>query len=318
MHLQTHRSIRPFDSCSTPLDPSWGTRKYSREEPVTALRSPVVGRRRLGIELRRIREDAGLTIEQVAEAIGCSVSKISRIESANVTPAPRDVREMLELYKIRGVQLDSLVQVAREARERSWWHAYRDARADQATYVDFEVAVTSMLTYQMSLVPGLLQTEEYARAAIAALRPEMNAEDIERQVELRMARQSLLDREDAPTLSAILDEAVLCRVIGGSKTMAEQLRRLGEAAVSPRIELQILPFAAGAHGGMDGAFTILGFAGQVHPDIVHLENLTSDVYLQRPDEIRPYRSMFDRLSKASLSPDHTPAILAGTAKLSSG
>lgn len=276
--------------------------------------SPTIRRRRVAMELRRLREEAGLTIERVAEALECSDSKVSRIETANVNATPRDVRDMLELYGVVGTQQDALVHMAREARKKGWWHKYRDYQADQASYVGLEVAADSIRIYSALVVPGLLQIEAYARAVIRALMPDASPEEIEHRLELRMARQPLLTEADPPSLWAILDEAALCRQVGGPGVMREQLNHLAEQGQLPNVTLQVLPYTAGQHAGMDGAFDILGFEEPADPDVVHLENFTSQLYLERPDEVRRYSLVFDHLRALALGPDDSSAYLAELAK----
>jgi transcriptional regulator with XRE-family HTH domain len=283
-------------------------------ELVPARPSPTIRRRRLAIELRRLREEAGLTIERVAEALECSDSKVSRVETAHVNPSPRDVRDMLELYGVDAAQRDALVQLAREARQKGWWHKYRDYEADQASYVGLEVAADSIYMYAAQVLPGLLQITEYARAVIRALMPDASPEEIEHRLELRIARQPLLTESDPPTLWAILDEAVLDRMVGGPGIMREQLNHLTEQAQLPNVTLQVLPYAAGQHAGMDGAFDILGFEEPGDPDVVHIENFTSQLYLERPDEVRRYLLVFDHLRALALGPDPSIAYLAELAK----
>ncbi len=265
------------------------------------------------MELRRFREAAGLTIEQVAERLECSHSKISRIETAHVSATPRDVRDMLEIYGVSGDQREALIQIAREARQRGWWHAYGDVIKESA-YVGLEVAAASIRSYGVILVPGLLQTTEYARAVARAVRPDLRPEQIERQVELRMARQAILTQDDPPALWAVVDEAVLRRSVGEHGVMGEQLRRLIEAAELPTVTLQVLPSAAGEHAGMDGAFTILSFPESADRDVVYLENATSDLYLESTEEIRRYTLLFDHLRAAALSPDDSTALLTKLVK----
>src|SRR5215216_5098427 len=201
-------------------------------------RTPTIRRRRLAAELRRLREAAGLTIDQVAEALECSSSKISRIETEQVSATPRDVRDMLSLYGVEGQQRDALLQVSREARQKGWWFQYRDL--PEATLVGLEAAASSLRIWEPIRIPALFQTREYARASLRAVRPTLNAEDIERRVELRLARQGLLVHDNPPELWAVLDEAALQRPVGGHDVMANQLKRLIEAAELPNVTLQLL------------------------------------------------------------------------------
>ncbi|HEX6676308.1 MAG TPA: helix-turn-helix transcriptional regulator [Actinomycetes bacterium] len=270
---------------------------------------PTVRRRRLGAELRRLREEAGLTIERVAKSMECSDSKISRIENGQVGATPRDVRDMLELYEVPAPQRDALIEIAREARQKGWWHAYRDLSVVVPASIGLEDTATAMRMYAALLVPGLLQTRDYASAVLRALQPGLDAEEFERWVDLRIRRQSLLEREDAPALWAILDEAALRRPVGGTRVMAEQLRRLGEAAERPNVTLQVLPFGAGEHAGMDGGFTIFGFSRSADSDVVHLDNTTGDLYLENAEEIRRYNEVFEQLRAAALGPAESRAMV---------
>jgi transcriptional regulator with XRE-family HTH domain len=281
---------------------------------VPARPSPTIRHRRLAMELRRLREEAGLTIERVAEALECSDSKVSRIETGHVNATPRDVRDMLELYGVAGGQRDLLIQLAREARQKGWWHKYRDYQADQAGYVGLEVGADSIWEYGALVIPGLLQTKEYAEAVIRALMPDASAEEIAHRLELRMARQPLLTEADPPSLWAVLDEAALRRLVGDAGVMREQLTHLAEEGQLPNVTLQVLPYTAGQHAGMDGAFDILRFEERADLDVVHLENFTSQLYLERPEEVRRYFLVFDHLRALALGPDDSRAFLTDLAK----
>jgi transcriptional regulator with XRE-family HTH domain len=279
----------------------------------TARHGPTVRRRRLGAELRRLREESGLTIERVAKSLECSDSKISRIENGQVGASPRDVRDMLELYEVDAQQRDALIEIAREARQKGWWHAYRDVPVVPAS-IGLEEGATALRMYAALLVPGLLQTRDYAIAVLRALQPGLDAEQFERWVDLRLRRQSLLDRAGAPALWTILDEAVLRRPVGGAEVMRDQLRRLAEASERPNVTLQVLPFAAGEHAGMDGGFTIFGFSRSADSDVVHLDNSSGDLYLEDPEEIRRYNEVFDQLKTAALRPDDSLALVVGLSR----
>jgi hypothetical protein len=279
---------------------------------VAARRSPTVQRRRLGIELRHLREQAGKTIDEVARALECSDSKVSRIETGQVSATPRDVRDLLDLYRISGEQREALVQVARQARQKGWWQAYGDTPV--VPLVGLEAAASTIHAYEVLCVPGLLQTMDYARAVTRATRPDLPAGQVERWLELRMARQDLLTQEDPPELGAVLDESVLQRPVGGRRAMRAQLLRLVEAQALPAVNLRVLPFAAGEHAGMSGAFTIFGFSEPSDPDVVYLEHTRSDLYLEGADEVHRYAEAFDRLRAAALDPDGTVALLVRLAK----
>jgi transcriptional regulator with XRE-family HTH domain len=263
--------------------------------------SPTVRRRRLAAELRRLRDQAQLTIDDVAEKLKCSASKISRIETGHVGVSTKDARELLRLYGLPDDQVEALVQLAREARRKGWWHAYQEAFT--GAFVGLEAEASSLRAYQALLVPGLLQTEDYTRAVIRAARPDATAAQIEKRVQARLARQQLLTEADPPQYWAVIDEAVLCRSVGGPRVMLAQLNWLVDRAALPHVTIQVLPFSAGAHAGMEGPFLILGFPEQADPDVVYVDNTTAGIYLEDPAEILRYTLMFDHLRAAALGPD---------------
>lgn len=265
----------------------------------------MIKRRRLTAELRRFREAAGLTIDKVAEALEVSSSKISRIENGQVNATPRDVRDMLTLYGVEGQQLDALVQLSREARQKGWWYQYRNL--PDATLVGLEVAASAIRIWEVIGIPALFQTQEYARASLRAVRPSLNAEDIERRVELRLNRQGILTNNNPPMLWAVLDEAALRRTIGGQEVMANQLKRLCEAAELPNVTLQVLPFTEGEQAGMEGSFTIVSFPERDDRDIVFMGN-AQDIG-DDPKVVLRYGSIFDHLRAAALAPERSIAFI---------
>jgi transcriptional regulator with XRE-family HTH domain len=273
--------------------------------------TPTRRRRRLGAELRRLRDKAGLTIDQVAEALECSQSKVSRIETGQVSATPRDVRDMLELYQVDAAQREAMVQIAREARQRGWWQKFVDVPDGVPAYVSLEAAATSIDVYMSLIVPALLQTAEYARAIIGAVRPDLPGSEIERRVELRVGRQALLDQDNPPALRVLLDDAVLRRPVGGAAVMRGQLQRLLEDAGRPGVTVQVLPIGVGAHAGMDGPFTIFGFPAPAEPDIVALDSAADALYLESPEDLRRYRRVFEQLLPAALPPEESTAFIAG-------
>lgn len=279
---------------------------------MTERRSPTVRRRRLGLELRRLREQAGVTIDYVAEQLECSASKISRIETGHSGATPRDVRDMLGIYGVTGVESDELVQIARDARQKGWWHPYSPVLT--SAYVGLETEAESIRAYEQQVVPGLLQTEEYARAMIRAARPDISADEVERRVHVRMRRQLLLGQDDPVDLWVVLDESVLSRPVGGDAVMRRQMERLAEAAELPNVTLQVLPFEAGAHAGMDGTFAIIKFAEKVDTDVVFAENATGGLFLEKAEELRKYRFIFDHIRAAALRPEESVALIAKLAK----
>jgi len=265
--------------------------------------SPTVRRRRLAAELRRLRDAAELTIDEVGEKLECSASKISRIETGHVGVTPRDVRDMLEVYGIEDDEREALVQLSREARKKGWWHSYNEVFT--GAFVGLESDASSLRTHQALLVPGLLQTEGYMRAVIRAIRPDWTEADVDRRVVARVTRQKLLTDPHPPEYWAVIDEAVLRRTTGSPAIMRAQLQRLIELAALPHVTLQVVPFSAGAHAGMEAPFLILGFPEQADPDVVYVENTTSGVYLEQPSDVHRYTLMFDHLRAAALKPDDT-------------
>jgi len=254
-----------------------------------------------------LRESARLTIEEVSEKLECSASKISRMETGHVGVTPRDARDMLELYGIAEDEREALVQLAREARKKGWWHAYNEVFT--GAFVGLESEASSLRAFQALLVPGLLQTEDYTRAVIRAIRPDAGEADIEQRVAARLARQRLLTCADPPEYWAVIDEGALRRTVGGPEVMRAQLRRLGEVAALPNVTLQVVPFRAGAHSGLEGPFLILGFPEQADPDVVYVENTSMGVYLEQYADVRRYTLMFDHLRAAALKPDDTIGLI---------
>ena len=266
-------------------------------------RSPTIRRRRLGAELRRYRDAAGVTIDVVADRLGCSPSKVSRIETGHTSATPRDVKDMLDIYGVDGRVSDELVQIAREARQKGWWHPF--SMVLTGAYVGLEAAARSVRAYEQQVVPGLLQTDKYAIAMIRAARLGDSEQEIEQRVRVRMARQALLIQDDPIELWVVLDEAVVSRPVGGDEVMREQLLRLAEMAELPNVTLQILPFAAGPHAGMDGTFSILDFPDAEDPDVVFVENATGGLFLEKVDELRKYNSIFESIRSTALTPEES-------------
>ncbi len=274
--------------------------------------SPTVRRRRLGGELRRYREAAGLTIDHVADRLDCSASKISRLETGQTGASPRDVRDMLALYGVAESELEDLVEIARETRKKGWWHSYGPVLT--GAYVSFEAAAQSIRSYEAQCVPGLLQVPDYARGLIRAGRPEPSLQEVEDRVRLRLARQELLRQEDPVDFWCILDEAVLQRPVAGSEVMRQQLEHLISAAEWPNVTLQILPLEAGAHPGMEGSFVLLRFPHEADADTVYVTMATGGVFQEKPDELQRYSVIFDYLVAAALTPAASTALIATKVK----
>jgi transcriptional regulator with XRE-family HTH domain len=270
-----------------------------------------VGSRRLVIELKQFREAAGLTGEQVAEQMGWSVAKVYRIEGDRVRVLARDVQRLLKLYGISGEQADAVLELARMARVKDWWHQYSGAIPEWFQfYVGLEAAASAMQEYNAELVTGLLQTEAYARAVMtAAMRADAD-EEIERQIAVRLERQKRLTATDAPALWAVMNEAVLHRQVGGPQVMAGQLAHIGQLATRPNVTVQVLPFTAGAHPAMLGSFTLMQFPDPADRDVVYLEAETGALYLEKPEDVRRYSLMIDYLRAQALGPAESRALIA--------
>jgi transcriptional regulator with XRE-family HTH domain len=264
------------------------------------------------MELRRLREAAGVTIDQVAEHLECSASKISRIETGQSGATTRDVRDILEVYRVSAEESDLLLQIAREARQKGWWQLYGTVLT--GAYVGLEAAADAIRSYEALVVPGLLQTEDYARAMIHAARPDIDEAEVDQRVRVRMGRQSLLTQDDPLGLWIVLDEAVLHRPVGGKDVMRRQLEHLAAAAAQPNITLQVLPFAAGAHAGMDGTFTMLLYEEPSSQNLVFASNAAGGLFLEKDDELHRYAFIFDHLRANALRPEESVATIAALAK----
>jgi transcriptional regulator with XRE-family HTH domain len=280
---------------------------------VAGAQSPTVRRRRLALELRRLREAAKLTCEEVAERLECSASKISRVETGRVSVSPRDVRDMLEIYRVPELQRDPLVQLARESRQKGWWHAYADSlQPHVATYLGMESAASDIRIYEVNLIPGLLQTEEYARAVLTAGAVSGPRSDVERQVALKMERQRLA--MTSPNVWAVLDEAALRRQVGGPEVMRVQLEYLRELGGLRNVRLQIIPFGGGAHPAMGRPFIILAFGEEADPDVVYLKNLTGALWVENVEEVDRYNVFFNHLQATALSFENSAALMTAVLK----
>jgi transcriptional regulator with XRE-family HTH domain len=257
---------------------------------------PTVQRLVLGSQLHRLRESRRITAEQAADAIRGSHSKISRMENGRTGFKQRDVADLLTFYGVTdNEERAALLNLAREANTPGWWHAYSDILPSWAQpFVGLEAAASVIRTYQIQLVPGLLQTEAYARALIGQ-GSATTEEEIARRSELRASRQEILRRPDAPQLWVVIDEAALRRPVGSRDIVREQIAHLIDVAGHPAVTLQIMPFSAGAHSAMGGPFTILRFAEPDLADVVYIEQLTSALYLDKPVEVDSYLEVMEQL-----------------------
>ena len=281
---------------------------------MSAMPSPTVRRKRLGIELRRLREQAGLTCEDVGQRLDCSGTRISRIETGRINVKPGDVRELLDIYGITGTEADSLVQLAREARRKGWWHTYGQVLPPWfEAYIGLEAEAIRQRDFQSMVIPGLFQTEDYARAVLRAAPNAGSAEAVDRQVALRMERQAILNQASPPDLWVVLSESVLRVQVGGPDVMRSQLRRLVDLAERANITLQVLPFTTAALVHPVSPFTILEFPESADPTVVYLEHLTGSLFLEREDEVRRYTVIFDHLRAEALGTSQSVELIARVA-----
>ena len=275
---------------------------------------PTVRQRRLAQALRELRHEAGLTQDAVGARMGWHTSKLFRLENAR---SPRvdwlDVKELMDLYGVRSPHREALIQLAKDARMMGWWTPYRDVFT--GSYVALEDEASAMRLYCPELVPGLLQTETYARAVIRAVRPGYDEESVERRVTARLTRQKvLLGRASPPDLVVVLNEAVLRRLVGDRYVMAAQLEALQAAARQRRVVLQVLPFSAGAHASLEGGFVLIQFPGEADPDVVYVEGIMGDLYLESIEEVKRYQSAFDRIQAVALNPQETLTLVDKTVR----
>ncbi|MGH3284179.1 MAG: helix-turn-helix domain-containing protein [Streptosporangiaceae bacterium] len=273
-------------------------------------RSPTARHRRLIVELKRLREERGLSREQVADRIGTSETSIFRYEKGETRPQPAVVAAMLDVYGA-AAERDELLEMARDARKRGWWHRHRQSlKPGFDSYIGLEAAASIVRTYEAQTVPGLLQTEAYARANIVATSLNMVPAEIEERLSVRLSRQDLITRStDRVQLVAVLDEAVLRRQVGGPEAMREQIRHLIDMAALPNVVIHVLPFAAGAHPGMEGPFCLLSFPEPDDTDLVYLEQATSGLVPEEPEEVRRYTLMFGTLLGKALPAGESVAFM---------
>ena len=272
------------------------------------VRSPTVRRRELGALLRALRARQGLTVEQAAERLLFSMSKLSRIETGHGAATSRDIRDLCDLYDVTDEgERDQLMALAREGKQAGWWQSYD---LDYfATYVGLEAEAVGIDYYQTAIVPGLLQTPDYARAMHEAGVPAFAPERIDELIEVRLMRQRRLVQDPPVRLDVVLDEAVLHRVVGGPAVMSAQLDRLIVSSHQPNVTVQVIPYGAGAHPAMDSTFNILEFGDPV-PSVVYVEGLVGWIYLDRPAEIYRYKQVFETLRSLALNSRESVELIA--------
>ncbi|MFD9002058.1 helix-turn-helix domain-containing protein [Streptomyces sp. NPDC059582] len=276
--------------------------------------NPTVRRRRLGQELRRLRELKGMTAEEVAERLLVSQSKISRLENGRRSISQRDVRDLCGVYEVEDVRIvDSLMQMAKDSRQQGWWHSFGDI--PYSVYIGLETDAASLRVYDPQVVPGLLQTRQYAEALIAGALPETAPADIEKRVQVRMRRQERISTPEAPLrLWTVLDEAALKRVVGNRSLMRDQLEHLVEQSQLPHVTVQVIPFDMGAHPGLNGQYAILEFPDAADSSVVYIEGVTSDLYLEKANDVQKYSVMYEHLRAQALNVDQSRQFIADIAK----
>ncbi|ELS54002.1 helix-turn-helix domain-containing protein [Streptomyces sp. ISL-22] len=276
--------------------------------------NPTVRRRRLGQELRRLRELKGMTAEEVAERLLVSQSKISRLENGRRSISQRDVRDLCGVYEVEDHRIvDSLMQMAKDSRQQGWWHSFGDI--PYSVYIGLETDAASLRVYDPQVVPGLLQTKQYAEALIAGALPETAQAEIEKRVQVRMRRQERISTEENPLrLWTVLDEAALRRVVGNRSLMRDQLEQLVEQSQLPHVTVQVIPFDMGAHPGLNGQYAILEFPDAADSSVVYIEGVTSDLYLEKANDVQKYSVMYEHLRAQALNVEQSRQFIADIAK----
>jgi transcriptional regulator with XRE-family HTH domain len=263
---------------------------------------PTIRRRRLGAALRRLREASGLSLQAVAEELGWSTSKISRIESAKIAVTPPDVHALLGVLDAPSDEVETLVSLASEHRQPGWWRQYAEVLPPWFEgYLSLESEAARLLPYESAVLPGLLQTEQYAAEILRQSSYTQLPDEAARGAELRRARQVRLIDPDPLYLDVVINESALRRIVGGQEVMSAQLTRLLDASQLPNVALRVLPFAAGAHPGADGSFTVLEFSDPSNPRIVYLDRMTNSEYLDGLRDVAAYRHAHQRLRDAAVS-----------------
>lgn len=276
--------------------------------------NPTVRRRRLGQELRRLRELKGMTAEEVAERLLVSQSKISRLENGRRSISQRDVRDLCGVYEVEDHRIvDSLMQMAKDSRQQGWWHSFGDI--PYSVYIGLETDAASLRVYDPQVVPGLLQTRSYAESLISGALPEATPTDIDKRVQVRVRRQERISAADNPLrLWAVLDEAALRREVGNRQVMIEQLEYLIEMSQLPHVTVQTIPFTMGAHPGVSGQYAILEFPDAADSSVVYIEGVTSDLYLEKAQDVQKYSVMYEHLRAQALNVDQSREFISNVAK----
>ncbi|MCO6007237.1 helix-turn-helix domain-containing protein [Actinoallomurus purpureus] len=285
--------------------------------PMAERISPTLRRRRLAARLRQLREQAGLKVEEVARVVEWTPSKVVWIEgNRGKRPNPRDVRDLCDAYGVGDErEREYLVQLARDGRQRGWWDPYDAMLSERyATYIGLEAEAAEVLNFEPLMIPGLLQTADYARALFRGPFSEIGKEEAEARVEVRLKRQEALHQKPPLRLVAILDEAALHRQVGGPDVMRAQLEHLLEATKLPRVTIQVIPYGAGAHPSMTGGFAVLKFPEPDDPTAVYVDTPAGQLFIEEPGEIDRFQVAFQHLLGSAASPGDTITLLADMAR----
>ena len=269
--------------------------------------SPALRRRELGALLRALRNRKGLTVEQVADSLLCSPSKVSRMETGQGSATARDVRDLSNLYEVTDqAERDRMMTLAREGKAPARWQRYELA---YATYAELEEEALAISAFQSSVVHGLLHTADYARANHESSMPRLDPDVINLQIEAKLIRQRILTQANPPSFAVVLDEAALHRLVGGRQVMAAQLAKIADMSALPNVRVQVLPFELGAHPAMESNFTILQLPDPT-PGVVFVEGMIGSAYLDRPQDLKRYHDIFIELQSIALSPKDTGDLIA--------
>jgi transcriptional regulator with XRE-family HTH domain len=274
--------------------------EFSEERYAMADSSPTVRQRELGLRLRKLRTELGLTVEDVAEKLLCSAAKISRMETGARRPVLRDVRDLCALYNVEEQAAAGLMKLTKEAREQGWWTQYEDLSL--SPYIGLEQDASSITAYCMYYMHALVQTEDYAGAIIKAIAPKMDPAILQQRVKARMRRQELLVQDSPPNYRLLLDEAALHRPVGSSALMAAQIARLLEFSAAGKVRVQLIPFSSGAYSVADIGFTLLEFGETMLPPVVFVEGFVGGQYYERPVDVARYRESIENIRDSALSP----------------
>ncbi len=266
-------------------------------------RSPTLRRRELASRLRELRKQSGLTVEEVAHHLLCSTPKVSRIETGTRSPTLRDVRDLCLLYKVSEAEQERLMTIARESKQQGWWNKFDDL--DIESLIGLEIEAKRISSYESANLPWAFQTEEYARAIIKGILPRIGDRILDERVTARMTRQELLRSPNPPYLWSLIDESAFYRAVGGNRVMREQLSKILDMVGASNVTMQVVPFEAGAHPGLDNTFTLLEFDRSVLTPVVFVENLAGNLYLEREAEIERYREALEHLRACALSPTNS-------------